>query len=93
MGKDYQNEQFEKPMTSIIVPVYNVEKWLKECLDSIVSQDANDYEVILVDDGSTDGSLKILREYANENPFFHLYEKKNGGLSSARNYGLDKVSL
>ena len=67
LEKDYQDEHSEKPIISVIVPVYNVEKWLEECLDSISKQDADNYEVVLVDDGSTDGSLGILREYERKN--------------------------
>ena len=89
--KDYQNENCNEIMISIIVPVYNVEKWIIECLDSIANQDADNYEVILVDDGSTDRSLSILRKYESMNPIFHVYEKMNGGLSSARNYGMDRA--
>ena len=77
-----------KPIISIIVPVYNVREWISECLDSIASQDATNFETILVDDGSSDDSLEILRRYEKENPLFHVYEKENGGLSSSRNFGM-----
>ncbi|MBR3623784.1 MAG: glycosyltransferase, partial [Selenomonadaceae bacterium] len=80
------------PMLSIIVPVYNVEKYLGECLDSVISQDADDYEVVLVNDGSTDDSLVVLKEYEKKYPHCHVYNKVNGGLSSARNYGVDKAT-
>lgn len=75
---------------TIVVPVYNVEKYLKECLDSIYSIKNIDYEVILVNDGSTDNSLTILNEYKDR--YFDktkIIDKKNGGLSSARNAGLE----
>ncbi len=81
-------ENENNPRMSIIIPVYNVEKWLRECLDSIVIQTASDFEVILINDGSTDSSLEILKEYGKKYPFFHIYTKKNGGLSSARNVGI-----
>ncbi len=86
-----KEKTFSSPMISVIVPVYNVGKWLRECLDSIVMQNSDDYEVILVDDGSTDDSPDIVDEYVEKYNFFHVYTKPNGGLSSARNYGIDKA--
>jgi len=76
---------------SIIVPVYNVELYLKECLESLVSQDVKDIEIICVDDGSTDGSNKILEEYEEKYHSVRVFHKENGGLSSARNFGLNKA--
>ena len=78
-------------MISIIVPVYNVEKFLPNCLKSISSQTFVDFEAILVDDGSTDKSGKICDEYAQRDNRFKVYHKQNGGVSSARNYGLDRI--
>ncbi len=77
------------PEISIIVPVYNMEQFLQRCLDSILSQTFQDIEVILVNDGSTDNSGQICREYAGKDPRIVLIDKENGGLSSARNAGLD----
>lgn len=74
---------------SIIVPVYKVEKYLRRCLDSIKSQTFSDFECILVDDGSPDSSGKICDEYAKKDTRFHVIHKANGGVSSARNAGLD----
>ena len=77
---------------SIIIPVYNVEGYLRQCLDSIYSQDLNDCEVILVNDGSTDGSPSILDEYVSHySRITTLVSKRNGGLSSARNAGFAKA--
>lgn len=76
-------------MFSIIVPIYNKEGYLKRCLDSVVKQSISDYECILVDDGSTDASSKICAEYAERYSSIHLYKKVNGGLSDARNYGIN----
>ncbi|MCD7779530.1 MAG: glycosyltransferase, partial [Candidatus Gastranaerophilales bacterium] len=73
---------------SVIVPVYNVKRYLKECLDSIINQTFKDIEIICINDGSTDGSEKILKEYENKEPRIILINKKNGGLSSARNAGM-----
>ena len=78
-------------MLSIVIPVYNVEQFLSQCLDSIVKQTYKDYEVIIVNDGSTDKSLSIINKYVKKHNNFKVYTKKNGGLSSARNYGLKYV--
>ena len=64
---------------SIILPIYNVEKYLSECIESILKQTFTDYEVILVDDGSTDQSGAICDEYAAKNPQFQVIHKSNGG--------------
>lgn len=77
------------PKISIIIPVYNVEKYLKECMDSIVRQTLKDIEIIVINDGSTDNSRKILEEYKEENVI--IIDKANGGLSSARNIGIIKA--
>lgn len=76
---------------SFIVPVYNVEKYLTDCLDSLLEQDIPraEYEIICVNDGSTDGSFEILQEYAHNNANIKLLSKENGGLAAARNTGLD----
>jgi len=76
------------PEISVIVPVYNVEKYLGECLDSIINQTFHDIEIICVNDGSTDNSRKILEEYQKKDERIKIVDKKNGGLSSARNAGL-----
>lgn len=76
-------------LISIVVPVYKVEKYIKECLDSIINQTYTKIEVILVDDGSPDESGKICDEYAHKDVRIKVIHKKNGGLSDARNYGID----
>ena len=78
-------------MISVIVPVYNVENYLRTALDSLVAQTFKDFEVILINDGSTDLSGKICEEYASLYPNFFVYHKENGGQSEARNYGLKKA--
>lgn len=81
------------PKISVIVPVYNTEKYLKRCLDSIVNQTFKDIEILIVNDGSTDESEKIILEYKNRLPQKIKYLKKeNGGLSSARNLGIQKAT-
>lgn len=74
---------------SVIIPVYNVEKYLKECVDSVINQSYENMEIILVDDGSTDSSGKICDEYKNIDKRISVIHRKNGGLSAARNTGLD----
>lgn len=72
---------------SVIIPIYNVEKYLKECIESVLSQSFADYEMILVNDGSTDGSGAICDEYGSNYDFIHVIHQENGGLSDARNSG------
>ena len=77
------------PKVSVIVPVYNVEKYVGKCLDTLVHQTLEDIEIIVVNDGATDNSKYIIEEYVKEHPGKIVYlEKTNGGLSDARNYGL-----
>lgn len=80
------------PKISIIVPVYNVEKYLRECLDSIISQTFTDWECLLIDDGSPDKSGEICDEYAAKDSRIRVFHKENGGVSSARNVGLDNTT-
>jgi len=80
------------PILSIIIPVYNSESYLRACLDSVVSQSIKDWELILVEDGSTDGSGVICDEYSSRDERIHVFHKNNGGVSSARNLGLDKAT-
>lgn len=76
---------------SIVIPVYNVEKYIDKCLNSILCQSYDNFEVIIVNDGTKDNSQKIIDKYVKKDKRFKSYIKKNGGLSSARNYGLDYV--
>ena len=79
------------PLISVIVPVYNVEKYLCKCIDSIINQTYENIEIILVDDGSTDSSGEICDRYSMQHNNITAYHKTNGGLSSARNYGIEKA--
>lgn len=79
----------KKPIVSVLIPVYNVEKYLKKCLDSVVNQTLTNIEIICVNDGSTDDSLKVLEEYGSIDSRIKIINKANGGLPSARNAGLD----
>ncbi len=78
---------------SVIVPVYNVDKYVAECLDSIINQTISHdlMEVLVINDGSTDNSLDICKEYADLFPFIKLYSKKNEGLSATRNFGIKRA--
>lgn len=85
-----QNDKLmDKNRLSIIIPVYNAEEYLDRCLVSLIEQSFSSYEVILVDDGSTDSSPLICDRYSATDPRFRTIHKKNGGVSSARNAGLD----
>jgi len=77
---------------SIIVPIFNVEKYLRQCLESIKLQIFQDYEVIMINDGSTDNCPKICEEYTRLDKRFKVIHRKNGGLVSARKVGAEHVS-
>ena len=77
------------PLISVIVPVYNVEKYLRKCLDSICGQTYRNLEILCVNDGSTDGSAAILEEYADRDKRIKVFRQKNAGLSAARNTALE----
>ena len=77
---------------SIIIPMYNAEKTIRRCLDSIKYSNYDNYEVLLIDDGSTDKCKKIAMEYANGDERFKLFSQTNAGPSAARNVGLDKAN-
>lgn len=79
-----------KPKVSIIVPVFNAEKYIRRCIDSILSQTFTDFELLLIDDGSKDKSGEICEEYAGKDKRVRVFYKENGGVSSARNLGLDE---
>ncbi|MCR5147050.1 MAG: glycosyltransferase [Clostridia bacterium] len=81
------------PKVSVIVPVYNTEKYIKKCLNSILEQKDVDYEIIVVNDGSTDNSAEVIKEYAEKyTDKIKYFEKQNGGLSDARNFGISKAT-
>ena len=81
------------PKISIIIPVYNTGKYIKKCFDSVRNQTMKDFEIIVVNDGSTDNSESIIKQYIENNQDIDIkyYKKENGGLSSARNYGISKA--
>lgn len=81
-----------KDLVSVIVPVYNAEKYLVKCLESIVNQTYKNLEIILVNDGSKDNSLSICQEYAKRDARITVFDKTNGGVSSSRNFGIDLSS-
>ena len=79
-------------LISIIVPVYNAEKTLRRCVRSLMGQTYRNLEIILVNDGSKDGSLGLCREFAGEDARIRVIDQPNGGVSSARNAGLDAAT-
>ena len=79
------------PKVSVVVPVYNAEKTLRQCVDSILCQDSRDFELLLIDDGSKDSSAAICDEYSGQDERVLVFHKPNGGVSSARNLGLDNA--
>ena len=80
------------PVISVIVPVYNVEKYISMCIDSILAQTFSDFEVLLIDDGTPDKSGEICDEYAKRDNRIRVFHKDNDGASSARNFGLDNAT-
>ena len=80
------------PRLTIVVPVYNTEKWLNDCIDSILTQDFQDYELLLVDDGSTDSSGDICESFAASDKRIQVLHIENGGLGNARNVGIEHAS-
>lgn len=81
----------ENPIFTITVMIYNVEKWLPDCIDSIISQEGNDIEILLIDDGSTDRCPQICDEYADKDSRVKVIHQKNAGVSAARNAALDNA--
>ena len=81
----------EQPTVSFIVPVYNVEKYLNQCIHSLISQTFKNFEIVLVDDGSKDESSVLCDDWAKKDSRIKVYHKSNGGLSDARNYGLERA--
>ena len=79
-------------MVTILIPVYNTAKFLRCCLDSIIAQTYQDFQVVLVDDGSTDESLAICKEYANKYPYIEVHHQENAGVAAARNKLLSHVT-
>ena len=80
----------ENDLVSVVVPVYNVEKYLENCVYSIIKQTYENIEIILVDDGSTDNSSSLCDSFMKRDKRINVYHKKNGGLSDARNYGIEQ---
>lgn len=80
----------KKPILSIIIPVYNVQDYLEDCLKSIISSDLSQVEVLVINDGSTDSSLKIIKKYSERYSNIICYDKENSGVSATRNFGLKK---
>ena len=77
---------------SIIVPIYNVKKYIQQCVESLINQTYKNLEIILIDDGSTDGCGELCDEFGKKDQRIHVIHKQNGGLSDARNKGIDVAS-
>ncbi|MDR2715485.1 MAG: glycosyltransferase, partial [Coriobacteriaceae bacterium] len=84
-------DKASRPAVSVVVPVYNVEGYLRECLDSLCAQTLGDLEVVCVDDGSTDGSLALIREYAARDPRIAVFTKPNSGYGASMNQGIARA--
>jgi glycosyltransferase involved in cell wall biosynthesis len=84
-------ENIQTPKVSIVIPVYNVERYVGKCLSSLVEQTFTDFEVIAVNDGSRDSSLQILRHFEERYPFIHVIDQPNAGMSQARNVGMEQA--
>ena len=80
-----------QPLITVIIPVYNIMEYLPRCVHSVTAQTYKNLQIILVDDGSTDGTAQLCDELAAEDPRISVYHKENGGSSSARNLGLGKA--
>ena len=80
------------PKVSVVIPIYNAENYLRQCLNSIVGQTLRDIEIICVDDGSTDTSLSIIHEYAQKDPRIKVISKPNSGYGHSMNVGLDAAT-
>lgn len=78
-------------LLSVIVPIYNAARWLDQCIDSITTSRFSDFELLLINDGSTDSSSQICRNHAKADTRLRVYDKPNGGVSSARNFALDRA--
>lgn len=89
--RNHKLETSKSPLISVIVPVYNAEKTLRQCVDSILCQECKDFELLLIDDGSKDYSPAICDEYAAKDIRVKVFHKPNGGVSSARNLGIDNA--
>ena len=79
-------------LISVIIPVYNTEKYIEKCIDSVINQTYGNIEIIIIDDGSTDNSPNICDELSIKHNNIKVFHKKNGGVSTARNYGLEKAN-
>lgn len=88
---DRKGDFLQSNLISVIIPVYNAETTISECIESVLCQTYNNFEIILVDDGSTDGSGNICKEYSEKDSRIRYIRKENGGVSSARNLGIDEA--
>ena len=91
LDKAVRKTSVQTPLVSVIVPIYNVASYLKECLQSLVKQSYENLDIVLIDDGSSDESLEIALEFATSDSRIFVVSKPNGGLSSARNFGLEFI--
>ena len=83
---------WEKPLISVILPIYNIETYLSKCMESVINQTYDNLEIIMVDDGSTDNSASMCDDFKMVDKRIVVFHKSNGGLSDARNYGIERAN-
>lgn len=87
-SKIIRKDHMSNPIVSVIIPVYNAQEGIKQCLDSLLNQTFTDYEIILLNDGSTDNTIEVIKSYASKNDCIRVIDKENEGVAKTRNKGI-----